>query len=150
MKHEDLSSALGLSRGAMSDRLRGRTKFDVDELDAVAEFFAVRVEYVLGLSEARDNEDPIQSLMRRVGDAGRSRVEVGDLFEAFRNAENPRPGDPDGGDLYGIADSNREPAGLNAEELLATVTHLPRRRHVVGSALAREGRVLAFRMGRPA
>lgn len=53
LTYEDLGVRMDLSKGAISDRLRGRTKFDVDELHELADFLGVRLEYLLGLSEQR-------------------------------------------------------------------------------------------------
>lgn len=57
----ELAVVLGLkSQAAVSDRLSGKTAFDLDEMLALAAFFDVKVTDLLeGVSHPSDAEDPV-------------------------------------------------------------------------------------------
>lgn len=43
----DLAELLSCSQGAISDRMRGRTRFQIEELEAIAAFLEVPLEHLL-------------------------------------------------------------------------------------------------------
>ncbi|MCB9377118.1 MAG: helix-turn-helix transcriptional regulator [Microthrixaceae bacterium] len=48
----DIARLLGLSRNAVSDRLRGRSRIQLDELQAIATFLQVPLEQLLAPADA--------------------------------------------------------------------------------------------------
>lgn len=53
MNQDGLSLVLGVSRTAVSDRLRRVKDIDLDELPVLASAFGVSIEYLLGLTDVR-------------------------------------------------------------------------------------------------
>lgn len=49
----DLGRALGMSTASVSERLRGDTKFDINELPALSSLLGESIPYLLGLTDVR-------------------------------------------------------------------------------------------------
>ena len=54
----ELGRQLGIKTASVSERLRGVTKFDINELPVLADVFGVSIEYLLGLTDERENRNP--------------------------------------------------------------------------------------------
>lgn len=44
----ELASAIGVSESSFSDKMHGRTKFSLDQLAALADYFNVSIDYLTG------------------------------------------------------------------------------------------------------
>ena len=75
IRQKDLAVALGVSQGPMSDRLRGKTSFSIDELATIAGEFDISLGELLGPHILQARQSPRQDLVSTGAGVGRVGLE---------------------------------------------------------------------------